>query len=83
MAFAHIYKCPVHGETINVYISEEVDIINDEVYQIPICNKPDCYREVTPVMIDGKHAVRPLTDEEMDDELYWSGDYDDEEDYFE
>jgi hypothetical protein len=73
MAFAHIYTCPVHGETINVTIVEDVDCDNDEVYEVPIHNKADCYREVRPLMVDGKHVMRPLTKEEIQDEIWAAG----------
>ena len=66
MAFAQIYVCSEHGETINVFIHEAIDCENDEVYHIPMCSQ--CNREVTPLRNDeGKPVLRPLTA----DEMYW------------
>lgn len=68
MAFAQIYVCPEHGETINVYIHEAIDIENDEVYHIPCCSR--CYREVKPLLSDdGQPVWRPLTEDEIRHEM--------------
>jgi hypothetical protein len=63
MAFAQIYTCSEHGETIHPEKVESIDTENDEVYVDWVCSQ--CYRTVERLMIDGKPVLRPLTDNEM------------------
>ena len=65
MAVAYIYICPVHGETINVWVDEDFE-------EGPFCSHDSCNREVTPKIVDGQHVLRPLTEDEMRDETYWA-----------
>lgn len=67
MAFAQIYVCPKHGETIHPVETEFIDCENDDVEWFLLCPHAECTREVKPLTHDGKPVLRPLTEEEM----YW------------
>lgn len=64
MAYAYIYKCPIHGETINVYIYESIDVERDDIELIPMCK--ECNQKVMPILNKhGMHIMRSLSDEEL------------------
>lgn len=63
MAFAQIYICSEHGETIHPTRYDVIDTENDEVDSFWVCY--ECSREVEPLMDGDKPVVRPLTDDEM------------------
>ncbi len=46
MAFAQIYICPDHGETISVSTHDQIDCQSDEVYSIATCSI--CNKQVVP-----------------------------------
>ena len=64
MAFTQIYLCPTHGEVDGVHL-EDIDFVNDEIYEYVGCAKPNCLHEVKPLLHEGKPVLRPLTDEEL------------------
>ncbi len=81
MAFAQIYVCPIHGQTWKPVVVQIIDTDRDDVWDEYQCPDPQCNHSVTPLMHHGKYVMHALTEDELRDEILFSGEeYKGEED---